>query len=741
MSVGSGGFCPFVSVGQFCLFGFGFLPCHFFADRLQTGTSLFGVSIPRTGLLWALEGLAWNPDTFMRTVLILGRLSQVELNDNLANKPIASLGSIFRFWMPQTAADHDARVRAVATLLEKYPDVGWKVCVSQFGCHGNDVGDYSHKPRWRNDGYGFGEPFRYEGPGYNFQVAMVEMALSRPAYTVTMIIDLVERLHDLGTEYQHKVWKIIDEWRSAGASDDDIAILREQIRVTVLSRRGRRKLSNSEFVSLTESARKIYVSLEPSDLINKYEWLFRQSWVEDSADEIYDDNTDFRKRDERINCLRSEALKAIYDAHGLAGIFALACKGNTQGLIGWHLVKNILPKGNVATFVEEALLSGSHDLSQERKNLISGALQALPEEECINLLLDAHERLPENDFICLLLLAPYRNSTWMVADAMSPMGHETYWRDVHPTWIDEPEDHNNESVPRLLKVKRPRAAFSAVHYRLEGLRPSQLVELVTAIAQVSNDKDGEYNLDEYHIKEAFNLLNRNPDVTLEQKAGLEFAYINVLAELYGRGGHISNLERYIENHPEMWVQALAWCCRRKNGGEDPESFRLPEGRSDLAQRCYHLLEGMRRIPGQDIDGTITKEKLAAWIDAVRKKSDELDRIDKCDFYLGNLFSHAPTGADGVWPCEAVRDVMEQLQTQSLFNGARIGLYNQRGVVWRGEGGGQERQLAEKYRRCGEALRFTHPQLSSSLLMKMAKTYEREALQEDERADIRRRLQH
>ena len=50
----------------------------------------------RTGLLWALEGLAWNPETFPRVVKALGRLAEVKISNNWANKPIGSLGSIFR---------------------------------------------------------------------------------------------------------------------------------------------------------------------------------------------------------------------------------------------------------------------------------------------------------------------------------------------------------------------------------------------------------------------------------------------------------------------------------------------------------------------------------------------------------------------------------------------------------------------------------------------------------------------
>jgi hypothetical protein len=63
----------------------------------------------------------------------------------------------------------------------------------------------------------------------------------------------------------------------------------------------------------------------------------------------------------------------------------------------------------------------------------------------------------------------------------------------------------------------------------------------------------------------------------------------------------------------------------------------------------------------------------------------------------------------------------------------------RGVHWRGEGGDQERELAAKYRRWGEALQFSHPFVSAHFLMKLAQTYEREANSEDTEAGIRRRL--
>ncbi|MGA8596462.1 MAG: hypothetical protein WB676_17270, partial [Bryobacteraceae bacterium] len=71
-------------------------------------SSLF-TGCPRSGLLWALESLAWKPERLLRVAKILAKLAERKIADNWANKPDSSLGSIFRSWMPQTAAPLEER--------------------------------------------------------------------------------------------------------------------------------------------------------------------------------------------------------------------------------------------------------------------------------------------------------------------------------------------------------------------------------------------------------------------------------------------------------------------------------------------------------------------------------------------------------------------------------------------------------------------------------------------------------
>ena len=238
-------------------------------------------------------------------------------------------------------------------------------------------------------------------------------------------------------------------------------------------------------------------------------------------------------------------------------------------------------------------------------------------------------------------------------------------------------------------------------------------------------------------------MDKNAGLTVEQKASLEFAYIDALSQpwrddekTYG----VPNLEKFIERHPEFFVQAVVWTYKRRTGGEDPKEWKVPSEKvQHFAARGHKLLDALVRIPCCEEAEDQRAPSLRKWIDEVRESCRELDRLGVADICIGKLLAHAPVGTDGVWPCEPVREVMEDIQSKSMMEGAHTGLYNSRGVAWRGVGGQQERDLAAKYRGWANALQYSHPFVASELLSGMVKTYEHEAGREDLEADIRRRL--
>ena len=144
------------------------------------------------------------------------------------------------------------------------------------------------------------------------------------------------------------MWALVEAWAKTKASDADKAAMREKIRVSTLSRRAAlraRKKANASDLAVAGKA--AYAALEPSDILNKHAWLFRDGWVAESADEIEDiEKFDVHKHQENIQKRRIAALLEIKAQRGLEGILELSERGNASWVIGGLAARTVLSKKN-----------------------------------------------------------------------------------------------------------------------------------------------------------------------------------------------------------------------------------------------------------------------------------------------------------------------------------------------------------------------------------------------------------
>ena len=123
---------------------------------------------------------------------------------------------------------------------------------------------------------------------------------------------------------------------------------------------------------------------------------------------------------------------------------------------------------------------------------------------------------------------------------------------------------------------------------------------------------------------------------------------------------------------------------------------------------------------------------------VRALCLELGRAAIGDQKIGQVLSSAPVGADGVWPCEPVRNVLEDIASREIGIGIGVAVYNARGMHRVTDDAADERALAEKYRAWSRKLAFGHAYVAS-VLEETAQRYDREAEREISDAAVRRRL--
>lgn len=686
----------------------------------------------RTGLLWALECLAWERRNLPHVVEILARLSRPKINDNWANKPDASLQAIFRSWMPQTAASVEERCKALEILTERFPDIGWEICIEQIRL-GPRVGHYSYRPRWRTDASGAGQvvPKREI---VEFCRKALDLLISWASHDETTLGALIESLPGMPGEDQAKVWGLVAAW-SQIADEDAKAALRERIRRFAFTRRAarHRKLGDET----RNRAREAYESLRPENPVARHAWLFAEQWVQESADEIEAEDFDFQQREERIDKLRREATAEIWSQRGFDGIEELLAGSNAAGVIGQYLTSCVVVDGRRIEFIRHCL-SLDEGLRKKAEWCLSGFLLSVDDDSRVELLRSAAESLPAAERGRLFLCAPFRASSWRLLDEFGEQVRVDYWTGAFPSWGPRHTSAElNELIDRLLEARRPRAAFHAVHMQFKEIETSRLKQLLRDVATVDAEPEGHYRIDSYYISEALSSLDGRAGVTPDEMARFEFLFIGAL-ECSKHG--IPNLERQIAQSPALFVHAVSLAYKRSDEGEDPSECRIenPDQRAAVAFAAHRLLDQVTRIPGAGEGGRVDGVALGNWLGEVRRLCSEYARADIGDQCLGQLLARAPEGEEGLWPCEAVCEAMEEIGSPQIGRGFHVGVRNARGVQMRGEGGQHERALASKYSALAERLHFEYPYVGG-VLEGIAAAYQREAGWWDSEEDVAKRL--
>ena len=219
-------------------------------------------------------------------------------------------------------------------------------------------------------------------------------------------------------------------------------------------------------------------------------------------------------------------------------------------------------------------------------------------------------------------------------------------------------------------------------------------------------------------------------VDMERLAKLEWAYLGLL------NGHPASpitLHGKLRDDPDFFVDVLGLIFRPKtdavNGAKE-----VSEEDKQRAQNAYRLLRSWQAVPGRRDGENVDEQTLSDWVQKARSSAKARGLLEICDSRIGEVFAYAPGESDGSWPCIPVRDALEEIDTEEVFDGFGVGIFNKRGMVSRSmrEGGAQERVLADEYRKYADASKVEWPKTAATL-RRMALGYEEDARREDAQA--------
>jgi transcriptional regulator with XRE-family HTH domain len=684
----------------------------------QEGNPLISSS-PHTGLLWALESLAWEPKYLPRVTFILARLS--ELDPPEANRPLNSLREIYLTWYPHTAASVEKRIEILDSLKKRHEVVRWQLLLKLLP-YPMDTSTSTFRPQWRN--WAASAP---EGAPTRDNWLQAEACARR---LVESAGTDVTRLKELLRISEHFPAPVLEEF---------LAHLKG-INTKSLSPEGRRELTEAlrnkeQWVRdhpAFKDLPKIKEHFEPEDLVARNAWLFGSRWdVREALEGSGEENPE-----NRVEELRKETLREILSAEGLPGVLRLVNLAASPEEVGAML--GVLNSYYDAQILPAFLVSEDEKVERFAKYYVWGRFCTSGWDWVEKLERHTWSTKELGEFVRVLR---FERKNWELIQNLGAAVEEYYWSHVRDIYHGQDPQDVEFAVSMLLKFHQPLQAIDVLAMAIHGKIPvDQTLVLDTLEKALKSKRDtGRRDRMRYDIPRLFTWLQtelkEGTDETLEHRlATLEWSY---LALLDTNSASPRTLFRMLQQEPRFFADLLALVFRSRDEPRD-ERREVPDEERARAENAYRLLTSWHILPGSLNGGEIDAEELTAWVRKAREHCKESGRLEVCDSRIGELLAYAPEEEDGSWPCVPVRDLLEEVGTNELLHGFEIGIFNKRGAYSKSptEGGAQERDLAEKHRSYARASEVEWPRTAASL-RHMAERYEELARREDAEVELDR----
>lgn len=669
-----------------------------------------------TGLLWALERLAWCPQFMPRAALILAELTERDPGGRLGNRPAASLRNIFLPWCPQTGTISDQRRQVIDIITQRMPAAGWQLLLS-LAPRFHDFCMPSAKPEWLS----------VEEPPPVTQGDLIEWdEYVGKALLASVGTDGARWRELLGAlaEFPRAMREAIRSQlaATAGAIQERREDLWAGLRI-LISRH--RQFSAAQWAipgDEIDSLEAIYDSIAPSDPVERLAWSFDPDPPQLQPPT---NPADIAARDARAKEIRLKALGEISGTLGWDGIQRLCHLAPRAAWVGATLADSLDRDDYDRHLLDAGLGSAGGPMREAARGYVVQRFCRDGWDWADSLLSEAGRGAwPLGKMIDLLLGLPLSQDTW---DRVAGLGaeHEAeYWSQVHVLGMTA----GDFSVERLLAAGRPLEAFAVAGSQPSAVAPdlcARVIEMAPrALAAHGTRLDAMFP---WYAERLFERLDQ-AGIDKVAIAKLEWPYLGLFSH-WKRPS--SAFHQALAGNPELFTEMVKWHCKPDNDSGEGPPLDDPEVQA-RAHAAWQLLRSWRGMPGLEDSGQFDGNSLKAWVERARALCGQSGRGSIGDQQIGAVLQRSPVGADGTWPAEAVREIVETSQSGSLELGLQLAIENSRGVTTRapGDGGAPERALAAQYRDRAEAIRYSAPR-TAAVLDRVAADYEDLARRHDE----------
>lgn len=686
-------------------------PCPFDELFSQEGDVVFGGNY-LTGLLWALETLAWEEQFLVRVCVILGELADHDPGGKWSNRPVNSLATILLPWLPQTIASSDKRKVALQTLRKEVPEVAWKLLLNLLP-NQQQMSMGSHKPTWRNvipDDWKEGVTRKKYWEQVSF---CAELAVSMANDDIEKLNELVRHLDSLPHPSFNKLLEhLSSDVICSKPEEERLAIWAGLIEFAQRHRRfsGAKWALDSETVSKIEA---VAEKLAPSNPLNLHRRLFS-----DREFDLYEENGNWKEQRRKLEERRQQAIRDILDYGGMDAVIGFTKSIESPSRVG-HSLGAVTEEKDVDVFV----LSSFLDTEDKKLAQFAGGFVWSREYHLGWAWVDELDRfgLSARQIGQFLSYLPFTEEAWTRAAKWLGESEREYWiRTAANPYSADGELGN--AIDKLIEYGRPHAAINCINRMLHDKRPLDKTQCVKALLAAVSSDEPSYAMDTYHIVEIIKALQNDPDTDPEDLFRVEWAYLPLLDRLHGASPKL--LENRLASNPEFFCEVIRLIYRSKKTTKSPKE--PSEQAKALATNAWRLLNEWQTPPGTQPDGSFSQEQLKKWLEHTKKESADSGHLEVALTHIGQVLFYCPSDPEGLWIDRSAAEALNNKDAAEMRNGFSMEAFNSRGVHTVDPTGKPERELAEEYRQKAEDVENAGFQRFAVTLKNLAESYDRDA---------------
>jgi hypothetical protein len=690
-----------------------------------------------TGLLWALEGLAWLPEYLGEAGLILLKLSQLDPGGNLSNRPINSITEIFKPWHYQTLAFYEERMEILKYITDKEKESGWVLLMRMLPQH-HGVAHPIHKMRWRffDKNINLPNPRDKQGETISQVISLlfnlfdnsekkfsqlIEEVVNLWQYHRNIVLDWAETVYAKVEQKEYTAWETIRNILNHHRSHPDADWALPEV----------------ELIRLEQ----LYEKLKPIDVVNQLVWLFNDHWPAFPEGFVYvkgDYEGRHEKQQNKIDDARSEAATVFIKELGLKKTLELRKQVKEQWALGDALARVIKKQEEVLT-VCECLNDDRENIRfiqsfMFRKSILEGF-------EWIKNLVSDLQQIEFTGKAISNILIPI-NQTRLLWEFVSSLTNDiqaVYWQNIYPNFYNIPTEDKVWGLEMLMKHGRFFSAIDICSHFVEEFPTNLLAELLKNAATEEASEPPRFK--GYDIEIIFEAIDKRKDLEKSILINLEWLYLPLL-DSYGTRRNPKVLEEELSRSPEFFVDVLKliYIPKDKERVKEERKGLSDEAIQNRAKQAYHLLHSWKKIPGLQPDNSIDKTVLMEWINNARKLADEQSRLEVADMHIGQVLAEYPENV-AEWPQEIIFQAIEEINTDSIKRNYSSAMFNKRGSSSRGpfDGGEIERGKAYYFEKLANQFKNLYPNVAD-IFKRLAEGYLLDAKRMDEQA-TRDRLEY